>query len=617
MGPDSNGILAILLNPSQFTILKIIAGIGGLLGIIKAAIDLWEKWQDKRVLKMVGKELTHEFFDDEIIKTYTDIYIEPYCSQDDPSNTEDLQKIYSKGNHIKLFTLIDEFLAEGSKNRHMYLLGDTGTGKTAAFINILMRNYQKRRSRKNRIVALRLDHKNVDEYIDGMEAKEKKNTILFLDAFDEDPQAIDDIDNRFNKLVNLTESFKRVVISSRTQFFPKSTAIKQETSIPDTAADRVSGFRTFTILYLLPFDNEQVRKFLNKRYRFWEHHLRTKARRIIANAPSLVLRPLLLKYMSSFTDSEKTYHSSTQIYEEIVNRWINRERIRDKVALRKFSEALAFDLYKNRRINNGQIPRVALRPFALRHGIDLDELELSSRSLLNQDGNGNYKFAHLSIMEYLFVRYFFSLPTQDRVALKWTDQMQSFAFEVIKSENNGANTLNLEKADLSFKEWQGSYTFRKKPKTISKRTLRQLIKKYNFCYNTYTLGGTGLVHQYITLSDGSVVLDLNLGLFWQQSGSKQCMRFDETKAFIEQINSNKFAGFDDWRLPTLEETMSLIEEQKSSNDLFIDPIFDKKQYEIWTSDHLSASEVWTVVFLTGVCSHGYTSSDRWWVRAVR
>lgn len=184
MPPDSTEFIQYLLDPKQFTLLKIIAGTGGLLGIMKATLDLWGKWQDKRALKMVGKELTHEFFDDEIIKTYTEIYVEPYCSPDDPSNKEDdLREIYGKGNHKKLFMLIDEFMAEGSNSRHMYLLGDSGTGKTAALINILMRNYRQGRSRKKQIVVFRLDRKNVDEYINGINAKEKKNTVLFLDDF--------------------------------------------------------------------------------------------------------------------------------------------------------------------------------------------------------------------------------------------------------------------------------------------------------------------------------------------------------------------------------------------------------------------------------------------------
>ena len=116
MDPDSTNFLTYLLDPGQFTLLKIIAGLGALLAIMKTALELWAKWQDKRALEIVGKELTHEFFDDETIETYTEIYIEPYCSPDDPSNTENLQVIYGKGNHKRLFTLIDDFLGEGSKS---------------------------------------------------------------------------------------------------------------------------------------------------------------------------------------------------------------------------------------------------------------------------------------------------------------------------------------------------------------------------------------------------------------------------------------------------------------------------------------------------------------------
>ena len=624
MPPDSTEFIQYLLDPKQFTLLKIIAGTGGLLGIMKAALDLWGKWQDKRALKMVGKELTHEFFDDEIIKTYTEIYVEPYCSPDDPSNKEDdLREIYGKGNHKKLFMLIDEFMAEGSNSRHMYLLGDSGTGKTAALINILMRNYRQGRSRKKQIVVFRLDRKNVDEYIDGITAKEKKNTVLFLDAFDEDPQAIDDIDNRYNELVDLMEGFNRVVISSRTQFFPNATAIKRETLIPDISADRKSGYRTFSIQYLLPFDDEQVRKFVNKRYRLWNYRLRGKARRIIDNAPSLALRPMLLKYMSSFTDSEKTYNNSVQIYEEIVNRWINRERIRDKAALRKFSEVLADNLYKNRRYNNGQIARGELRPFALSHGIDLDELELSSRSLLNQDGYGNYKFAHRSIMEYLFVKRFISLPVAERPELAWTDQMNRFLWEIIQDNLHNYKSIKfaLDKIDVHGLAQVANIEFQKlnyEPRKLSDSDVSGILKRRGFYDSRKNKKAKGISHLYMSCSspDGKILFDLATGLSWQQSGSDKRTKFKAAQDYINELNQEKFAGYSNWRLPTLEEAMSLMEPAKNKNGLHINSNFDETQHWIWTSDEESALRAWVVNFFNGYCSI-YDIDSFIHVRAVR
>jgi hypothetical protein len=69
-------------------------------------------------------------------------------------------------------------------------------------------------------------------------------------------------------------------------------------------------------------------------------------------------------------------------------------------------------------------------------------------------------------------------------------------------------------------------------------------------------------------------------------------------------------------LPTLEEGMSLMEREKKSFDLYIDPVFDHRQSYIWTADKVGAGRAWFVVFNLGSCGrldfgNGYD------VRAVR
>jgi len=48
---------------------------------------------------------------------------------------------------------------------------------------------------------------------------------------------------------------------------------------------------------------------------------------------------------------------------------------------------------------------------------------------------------------------------------------------------------------------------------------------------------------------------------WQKGGSSGLMTFTDAKQYAHRINSEKFAGFNDWRLPTVEEAMSLMEPQ--------------------------------------------------------
>jgi hypothetical protein len=93
---------------------------------------------------------------------------------------------------------------------------------------------------------------------------------------------------------------------------------------------------------------------------------------------------------------------------------------------------------------------------------------------------------------------------------------------------------------------------------------------------------------------------------WHQSGSDDEMEWDEAKEWIKKRNKNGYAGYHDWRLPTVDEAVSLLESSEKNGYLYIDPVFSKKQDWIWTGDKYEdedGSEVaWYVLFGNGtVC----------------
>jgi hypothetical protein len=53
----------------------------------------------------------------------------------------------------------------------------------------------------------------------------------------------------------------------------------------------------------------------------------------------------LLTNIEDLLERPEPYEHTYQIYEEMVQRWIRRERVKDKEELRKFSEAIAQDMY--------------------------------------------------------------------------------------------------------------------------------------------------------------------------------------------------------------------------------------------------------------------------------
>jgi len=112
-----------------------------------------------------------------------------------------------------------------------------------------------------------------------------------------------------------------------------------------------------------------------------------------------------------------------------------------------------------------------------------------------------------------------------------------------------------------------------------------------------------------------LVIDNVTELTWQQSGSPVAVTYADAEKYIRELNEQKFASYKDWRLPTLDEAMSLLQPFKNDRDLYIDPEFDRGQPWIWTDEETDAGVAWVVTFRSGTC---YVPVDTcYFVRAVR
>jgi serine/threonine-protein kinase len=129
--------------------------------------------------------------------------------------------------------------------------------------------------------------------------------------------------------------------------------------------------------------------------------------------------------------------------------------------------------------------------------------------------------------------------------------------------------------------------------------------------------GVGYSNQFQLNKQIQLVVDLATGLMWQQTGSTSPMTYSMAHAYIDSLNRNKFADLSDWRLPTLEEAMSLIEPEQKNGDWYIAPVFDQTQQWIWTADKRTASVAWAVDFSSGDCDNFRVTTSGNYVRAVR
>ncbi|MHC4320887.1 MAG: Lcl C-terminal domain-containing protein, partial [Planctomycetota bacterium] len=119
---------------------------------------------------------------------------------------------------------------------------------------------------------------------------------------------------------------------------------------------------------------------------------------------------------------------------------------------------------------------------------------------------------------------------------------------------------------------------------FSGKSVFDMLKDKDLYDGDWNASSSGFTNDYKLKNDGKVVFDHASGLMWQQSGTAKDISYDEAKEYVTQLNGDQFAGYNDWRLPTLEEAMSLMESTGTSGGLNIDPVFDNTQIWIWTSD---------------------------------
>jgi hypothetical protein len=429
----------------------------------------------------ISKDLEN-YYDYSEIRDYTNFYIQTNCQTDDPCESNEPLAFPIKRRLLPLF-LGDIFnIKKANKSQRLYLiLADSGMGKTAFMMNLFL-SYKKRIITPYKIILFPLGHPLIDEAIVKIPENEKKNSILLLDGFDEDYQALSDYKIRMKKLIEATFLFKIVIITSRTQFFPNEKEEPNETSLKRFGSEY--GFQTIKKIYISPFDDQDIKKYLKKRFPFFSKK-RKRAIKVIANAPNLMMRPMLLHYIEDLVrEQDYKINYKYEIYKTLIDKWISRESNRYPIDSRHifkenlylFSKAVAKTIYINNLEGRGlTINEKNIVPLAESNNIRLSELELKSRSLLNRNSFGTFKFSHKSILEYFLAEELFANQKF----------LESFSFEGMEESFNFYFEMQLNKyltpelmIDLGTKLeievcTEGSNYFEKLNKLISSRHTRK------------------------------------------------------------------------------------------------------------------------------------------------
>lgn len=137
-------------------------------------------------------------------------------------------------------------------------------------------------------------------------------------------------------------------------------------------------------------------------------------------------------------------------------------------------------------------------------------------------------------------------------------------------------------------------------KDLSVNDVKNMLKERGFFEKYYNKSGSFRNHFEIrTIKRGKIVVDFATGLVWHQFGSESYMKIERVKPWLADLNKQEYAGYSDWRLPTLEEAASLLENEESRFGLFIDEVFASEQRFIWTGDLFGKDKGWVIDFYSG------------------
>ena len=122
---------------------------------------------------------------------------------------------------------------------------------------------------------------------------------------------------------------------------------------------------------------------------------------------------------------------------------------------------------------------------------------------------------------------------------------------------------------------------RNTPEKLNAQDINTVVKRCNFFDKERNVKGD-FPNDFVDNGDGTVT-DRATGLMWEQKGSKREKSYYYAKKHIKSLNKKKFAGCNDWRMPTIEELYSLLE-PNMNKQLYIHPVFTTKPFHCWSAD---------------------------------
>jgi hypothetical protein len=135
------------------------------------------------------------------------------------------------------------------------------------------------------------------------------------------------------------------------------------------------------------------------------------------------------------------------------------------------------------------------------------------------------------------------------------------------------------------------------PGYINDDQIADVIRKWNFFDSEYNPSGR-FENSLVSSTNPEVIIDQRTSLMWQRDGL-DINSIRTIQKNIEELNKQNFAGFSDWRLPTMEEAMSLMEPEQNIKGVFLKLCFSKEQPFIFVAAQRKPGGYWFVDYKQG------------------
>lgn len=348
------------------------------------------------------------FGDPKMLRKY---YVGPSCQEINPADRRvDDEKVPKQ----PIMKKIDRFFKEEDDSNHpgsnqLIVLSDAGMGKSALLAMLKLMHLT-----DHNYVLKKLGHGSLDEI---KAIKNRRRTILLLDSLDMDPMANGRVKERLIEVLDASQNFSKVIITCRTQFFPKDNGYKDR--LPGKIS--LDGFLCH-LSYLSFFNKEKVNQYLSKRFkkRFLglgiDKNKIVKAQSITDKMGSLSYRPMLLSYIKDLMKWTLTKKGDNgyQIFDALIDSWLklewtkNRDLNIDGLHDACLILAVWMQSHQKRQISETELNQLIEK--ISRKFETVTQINMKGRTFLNKNSAGDYRFSHSIVQEFCVAKFLCEKP---------------------------------------------------------------------------------------------------------------------------------------------------------------------------------------------------------------